>query len=253
MEKSPLYEYSIKSQALVGKIGSHRVIKLIIWQAHEQVFHSGIDSTHFKLKEKYYLIDARKSINTALKDCYVCRKFTATTYEPQCAQLPRERLTAERPFSAIGIDLTGHMYVRRGEETVKNYCLIATCLWSRYTHLELVQDCTAESVAAALERVLARRGIPGKIFCDGAKYFVKISNEMKQIWKSVNVEKVKQKVGKGISWHFTAPKAAWEGATYERLIAIVKKALKVTLRRYESLTDWELSNLLCRIEAYMND
>ena len=65
------------------------------------------------------------------------------------------------------------MYCKTETGTVKSYVVLFTCLTTRACHLELTPDLTDGSFLNSLERFISRRGIPGTLVTDNAKYFKK--------------------------------------------------------------------------------
>ena len=55
----------------------------------------------------------------------------------------------------------------------------------------------------------------------------------------------------GISWNFITELAPWMGGFYERLVGLVKRCLRKTLRK-RSISDVQLLTLLKEIEAVLN-
>ena len=47
--------------------------KLIVLRAHENVFHSGLESTLTNVRSNYWIIKGRQFVKKVLKHCYVCK------------------------------------------------------------------------------------------------------------------------------------------------------------------------------------
>ncbi|GFT22970.1 integrase catalytic domain-containing protein [Nephila pilipes] len=54
---------------------NHRLVKMIIYDAHEKVFHSGVSATLTQIREKYWIIKGRQSIKSTLSRCIICKRF----------------------------------------------------------------------------------------------------------------------------------------------------------------------------------
>ena len=61
--------------------------------AHENVFHNGVNSTVNFLRNKYWLIRGRQSIKSLLRQCGTCKYINAETVTlPATPALPKFRL-----------------------------------------------------------------------------------------------------------------------------------------------------------------
>ena len=77
------------------------------------------------------------------------------------ADLPPERLEPNKPpFSYIGLDCFGPIYVKLGRAEVKRYGCIFTCLNTRAIHIEKLEDMSTDSFINGLRRFICGRGKP---------------------------------------------------------------------------------------------
>ena len=109
----------------------------------------------------------------------------------------------------------------------------------RAVHLELVDSLSVEDFILDLKRFEARRGMPSVIYSDNSKTFHASDNFLRK------------KVGKPLIWKFSAPLAPWWGRWWERLIRLVKSALKKSLGK-SLVTRSQLETVLHEIEACIN-
>ena len=76
------------------------------------------------------------------------------------APLPKERLTSQKPFYNVGMDVFGPLITEETyEEGYKVNALIFVCLCTRAVHVELVKDLKAPEIFHAMDRFVARRGL----------------------------------------------------------------------------------------------
>ena len=62
------------------------------------------------------------------------------------APLPTERVTPSPPFTHVGIDFLGPLYIKNAfQEAEKSYVCLFTCCATRAVHLELTRSMTTES------------------------------------------------------------------------------------------------------------
>ncbi len=75
-------------------------------------------------------------------------------------QLPPERLKPSPPFTCVGIDYAGPLWIKRGNPRkptlVKVYVCIFVCFSTKAVYIELASDLTTEAFLAALTRFVAR-------------------------------------------------------------------------------------------------
>ena len=88
------------------------------------------------------------------------------------ANLPKERLmSGEPPFTYVGVDYFGPLFVRQGRSNVKRYGCLFTCLVVRAVHIEVVHSLDNDSFINALRRFINTRGCPKTIYSDNRTNF----------------------------------------------------------------------------------
>ncbi|GFQ86948.1 hypothetical protein TNCT_333541 [Trichonephila clavata] len=101
--------------------------------------------------------------------------------------LPKHRVTLERPFFSCGIDYAGPVLIKcnkgRGTKSTKGYIALFVCLATKAVHIEAVGDLTTDSFIAALRRFSARRGAPRHIYSDNGTNFVGARRKLDDIRK----------------------------------------------------------------------
>ena len=154
------------------------------------------------------------------------------------------------PFTYTGVDFSGALYVRRGEEEVKVYLCLFTCATTRALHLEIVQDLSTETFLLAFRKFAARRLLPTIMTSDNASTYLSAADELKTLMQSPEIQR---ELGKrGVSWKFIPKRAPCWGGFWERMVGITKSALKKVLgRRHISLST--LETVTAEIEATLND
>ncbi|GFQ83656.1 integrase catalytic domain-containing protein [Trichonephila clavata] len=113
------------------------------------------------------------------------------------APLPDVCVTESPPFSVVGIDFAGPLFVK--DSNAKQYILLITCAVTRSVHLELVSNMTTDTFLLAFRRFIARRGL--------------------------------------CSLNYIIERAAWWGGFYERMVRSVKVALRKTLGKSSLTTE----------------
>ena len=104
----------------------------------------------------------------------------------------------------------------------------------------------------ALQRFVSRRSTPHTIYSDNATTFCAADKELKGLWNTISSSKVQQFYAHhNITWKFIAPRAAWWGGWWERMIGSIKQCLRKTLGK-ACLNNAGLITVLCDIEAALN-
>ena len=128
--------------------------------------------------------------------------------------LPEERVTPSPPFSDIGIDFAGPLYVKGRTIVKKTYVCLFTFTSSRMVHLELTNSLTRDEFLQAFSRMTSRRGLCRTVWSDNAKTFKAASNEIQKLysqretqshsmWGKMDQNRIESEfASKGIKWKF---------------------------------------------------
>jgi len=229
----------------------HRVTELIILNCHKRVHHSGLRATLAELRSKYWVPRGRQIVKTILNQCNVCKRHEGKPYSaPPTADLPHFRVRQDHPFSKIGVDFAGPLYVKgtKGNMT-KVYIVLFTCCVTRAVHLDLVDSLDAKTFLLSLRRFTSRRGSPTLIVSDNAKTFQASSKSLKKLFENEDVRAYCDQ--NRIEWRFNLPKAPWWGGFFERMVGTVKRCLRKVLGSARLKYD-ELLTCLVEIEGTIN-
>ena len=155
------------------------------------------------------------------------------------AALPVPRLVYQlHPFTHCGLDYFGPMLVKLVTRREKR------CLSTRAIHIEPAHTLTADSAIMALQRFIARRGIPFSMYSDNCSNFKAASKELIDAIRMLDNGKLEQFcVNKSIRWKFNPPTASHMGGYWERQIRTVKKALVTVLKEQASKEEVLLTTL----------
>lgn len=137
----------------------------------------------------------------------------------------------EPPFTYVGADMFGPLFVKQGRSKPKRWGCIFTCMCTRAIHLELAPSLETDDFINVLRQFVARRGTPKEIRTDCGTNFRGADNELKKalaLWNDTQLtDKLSQR---GIRWVFNPPYAPHSAGIWERLIRNVKNALKTILK-----------------------
>jgi hypothetical protein len=232
--------------------GSHPFTHLLIQQTHVRLHHLGVRIVLEDLRRQFWIIRGRQEIKKTLRSCLPCKIVHGKPSGEIEAPLPSDRVRPSRPFSVTGIDFAGPLYVRSGKTLQKSYIVLFTCATTRAIHLELASDMTAEKFVMALKRFAGRRGLPHTIYSDNARTFHAVNKELVELFATLNDQRtLKFLAQEGITWKFIAPRAAWWGGWWERMVGTTKRCLRKVLGRLQA-SEEELNTVLVGIEAALN-
>ncbi|UYV75888.1 hypothetical protein LAZ67_13001681 [Cordylochernes scorpioides] len=204
------------------------ITEQLIRETHSNNCHAGVHFLLSKLREKFWILKAKKTI----------KRVKANSIP--CAPQPKDRLFMGRPFEVTGVDLMGPLYLKNGQ---KIWITLFTCAVYRAVHLELVKGLDATNFIMALERFIHRRGRPVKIYSDNGTNFKRTN----RLFTNLNWDKIaRYSCDKQIRWIFIPPSAPWWGGWWERLVRLVKDLLRRTLGTNR------LETLICHVEAIIN-
>ena len=204
---------------------SHHITSLFVREGHKRVMHGGVKSTLTELRSRFWIVQGRQFVRKLFYQCVVCRKLEGRPYKaPPPPPLPEFRVKEEPPFTYIGIDYAGPLYVKSlNSPQQKVWICLYTCCVTRAIHLDLVPDLTAQAFLRSFRRFTARRGRPSVVASDNGKTFKPTAREITRI---LNDPGVKQHFAEEhMTWTFNLEKAPWWGGVFERLVRSVKKCL----------------------------
>ncbi|XP_025407128.1 uncharacterized protein LOC112681080 [Sipha flava] len=183
---------------------------LVIRHWHEVTGYSEPQIISSLVCRTYWILSLRTLTRTVISRCTRCVRLTVANPQPVMADLPASRVTESRPFSRVGIDYAGPLLVKesrlRKARQSKIYVAVFVCFAVRAVHLELVSDLSTEAFMAALNRFVARRGLPSDIFSDCGTNFIGADNQLRTL---VNEPAGRDQLTSGVqcNWHFN-PRSA---------------------------------------------
>ena len=230
----------------------HHIAELIVRDVH-QVAHLGVEWTLGRLRTRYWVVKARVLIKRILRACVTCKHLFGLPCSQKMADLPRERLEANKPpFSYIGIDCFGPFTVKCRRSQVKRYGCLLTCFTTRAVHLEVLESLETQAFLNGFRRFVARRGSPLKVWTDRGTNFIGANAELKRGLKELD-ESALQSYGvqREIEWNFNPPMSSNMGGVWERCIRTVRKVI-AGIMKDTHLSDDSLHTLFCEVESIVN-
>ena len=251
IEKNVDLKYDVVNPLVMAK--NHHLTKLLIYYAHCQSMHMGLQSTLNYLRiHGLWIVKARQAVSSVISDCIVCKRYNARSQKyPGPAVLPSARVKLSVPFAHTGVDYTGHYYLRDDQGgKVKVYILIFTCFNTRAIHLEAVSSMTTAEFILAFIRFVNRYGVPLAVYSDNAKSFLQAGSIIQNLLSSSEFE---EKFRTASISHKTIPVyAAWYGAVWERMIKTVKECFSKVVGRYTP-SHSEFITVLSDVQKVLNN
>jgi hypothetical protein len=232
---------------------NHPVTTLIIQHYHQISGHSGREYVLALLRSRYWVIHGSRAVRKVLSSCTAWRRRQAPPGRQKMANLPEDRVTPGKPpFSFVGIDFFGALYVKRGRTEVKRYGCLFTCLSIRAIHIEITHSLDTNSFMNALRRFIARRGRPEEIRSDNGGNLVSGQREIQACISDWNQGRIHEYLlQQNIRWVFNPPTGSHHGGVWERCIRTVRKIM-LALVKGQTLDDEGLTTLMCEVEYIVN-
>lgn len=237
-----------------------RVTEMIIESEHKKLLHANSKLLLSSLNQKYWLVNGIRQIKKIIHKCLICFRLKASASQQLMGSLPRQRVTASRPFQVVGIDFAGPLQIKnsrlRRAVISKGYICVFVCFCTKAIHLELTSDLTTDTFIACLKRFSARRGLPSEVFCDNAGTFKAARNKLVELYNLVNSQDHQTRVinhssQHGIKFHFIPSYSPVFAGLAEAGVKSTKYHLKRVIQK--SLFTYEqLNTILTQIECVLN-
>lgn len=231
---------------------------LTIDDTHSRTLHGGTQVTLVTLRRRYWIVGGRVPVRAFIHRCIRCVRHRAVLGQQLMGQLPKSRVTGQRPFRHSGVDYAGPLTIRtfrgRGAKTYKGYIVVFVCLSSSAVHLEIATDYSTEGFLAAYKRFTSRRGVCETLTSDCGTNFVGADKELRKLFQTSSKEAsaiANILANDGTLWKFNPPSSPHFGGKWEAAVKSVKFHLKRVIGD-TGFTFEEFSTLLSQIEAVLN-
>ncbi|XP_050535030.1 uncharacterized protein LOC126902050 [Daktulosphaira vitifoliae] len=228
--------------------------RLMIQNYHNGYLHAGPKLILSMIRRKFWVIFGRDAVLQFIFTCTICVRHKATHPHPMMGDLPISRVCSQRAFQDVGMDYGGPYLVKerrhRNTKTTKVYIALFICMAVKALHIEIVSDLTLDAFHAALDRFVARRGIPLNLYSDCGSNYIGASRQLKSLFANEAVQNA-MIARIPCNWHFNPPAAPHMGGIWEAGIKSVKHHLKRVIG-LQVITYEEMETLVIRIEGILN-
>ncbi|XP_062712388.1 uncharacterized protein LOC134289824 [Aedes albopictus] len=231
----------------------HPVTTLIVGRFHRLYRHSNRETVVNELRQYFEIANLRSLVLRVAKDCAWCRINKAFPKPPVMAPLPKERLDPfVRPFTYVGLDYFGPVFVKVGRSQAKRWIALFTCLSIRAVHMEVVHSLSTESCVMAIRRFVSRRGSPAVFYSDNGTCFQSANKQLLEEIAAGNEELASTFTNATTEWKFIPPATPHMGGVWERLVRSVKTAVGLALEHPRKPNDETLETIIYEAEALVN-
>ena len=135
--------------------------KLIIWDAHLKILHTGCYAVLTELRKYYYIPKQFSVVKKVLKECVHCRRFNSRGVRLNQNAYREFRVNPPQvPFANIYMDYLGPFTVKTNNVTEKVWLLCLTCTWSRAINLKIFRTFKVSDFLRSFQMHYFEYGIP---------------------------------------------------------------------------------------------
>ncbi|MGR0202227.1 integrase catalytic domain-containing protein, partial [Klebsiella pneumoniae] len=159
-------------------------------------------------------------------------------------------------MAQLPVQQQGFQAINRRRNSAKSKAWIAlfVCMCTKAVHIELVTSLSTNAFFSALDRFIARRGLPARIYSDQGSNFLGAARKLRELYAFLTLHQQEisdHLTSSQIEWRFNPPSTPHFGGLWEAAIKSTKHHLHAVLQD-QALTYEEFNTLLNRIESVLN-
>ena len=252
------YVYHIKHPVILS--AKDHLVFLLLRHYHLLLGHCGPSTLLTHAANLYHVVGGRRLSRSVCTSCITCRKQAAKASSQLLGQLPPASVEPNQVFLHTGMDCCGPFKIRQGYTRkpveVTAYLAIFICFATKAVHLEVVSDLKTPSFLAALDRFVARRGLPLHLHSDNGSNYKGAQNQLVEFYKMLSSKQGQDAIQAyvfqhHITWHNSPQRAPHFGGLWEAAVKSTKFHLKRIIG-HERLTFEELTTITCNVESFLN-
>ncbi|XP_014212664.1 uncharacterized protein LOC106642401 [Copidosoma floridanum] len=117
----------------------HHITDLIIRQTHQSLLHAGIQSTLYRIRQKFWLLDGKNQVRRIVRHCVTCVKHRPVAFQGKMSDLPQARVQQASVFEHVGIDNFGPINIKekqfRNRVILQAYGCVFICMNTKAVHI----------------------------------------------------------------------------------------------------------------------
>ena len=252
------YVYHVKHPIIIA--ATDHLAKILFQHYHLLLGHCGPSTLLTHAANLFHVMGGRALARSVCRRCVVCKKQSAKASKQLLGPLPSARIEPQLVFLHTGMDFGGPFTVRQGYTRrpvdVKVYLAIFVCFSTKAVHLEVVSDQKTGAFLAALDRFVARRGLPLHLYSDNGPNYTGARRQLEQFYKWLNSDTTQNAIkdyvfDQHITWHNIPERAPHFGGLWEAAVKAAKFHLKRIVGQ-ERITFEELTTITCQVESFLN-
>ncbi len=115
------------------------VVSAMIMDIHKRCAHGGIYQVLNLIRKKYFILKAFSAVKSILKECTHCKRFNSRATKVNANDY-KDFLVEQKQhlYSTCYVDYFGPFTTLMGKESIKTYCVLFKCIWSKSLNVEVV-------------------------------------------------------------------------------------------------------------------
>lgn len=219
--------------------------KLLASYIHEKYFHASQSILLGFLRQQFWLVHrSTKLVKFTIKARIYCTRMKAEIVSQIMGNLPLDFVNVSRPFAATGVDFASPFTIKCTNHPtykyIKHYAVFYVCLLTRAVYIESFADLTSKAFINALQRFIARRGVPHTMWSNNATNFIGVRNLIDRYCLT-----------KGTIWKFLPPRSPHHGGLWEAAVKAGKMYFFAAVKGVV-LTKDEFKTILATVESILN-
>ena len=252
------YIYHVKHPIIL--LARDYLTAILFRHYHLLLGHCGPSTLLTHAANLYHVVGGRLLARNVCNKCITCKKKAAKASSQLLGQLPPARVEPHYVFLHTGMDYCGPFKVRQGYTRrpveIEVHLAIFICFSTKAVHLEVVSDEKTSAFLAALDRFVARRGLPLHLYSDNGPNYNGAKNQLHQFYKFLGSKQTQDAVqayvfSHQITWHNSPQRAPHFGGLWEAAVKSTKHHLRRIVGQ-ERLTFEELTTIVCQVESFLN-
>ena len=156
-----------------------RITELIIRDLHVKLAHSGLYVLLNEMRKRFYIPRFFSVVKKVINNCITCRKINVRTVKVNQSSYRYFRVNPLNvPFIYSFLGYMGPFHIKQGNQKVKVWIWVITCMWSRAINLKVCVDMSTKEFLRALQLHVFEFGLPQFCISDQGTQIVSAGNKL---------------------------------------------------------------------------